>query len=90
MDKGGDGPGNRSYYQSNMTEGKGMGVSEDESARLARHDEQITTLFNADIRLERCIEEIRSDLKQYANRLPVWATLLIGALMAVCGWLAAK
>ena len=54
-----------------------MGMSETESARLVRH-----------IRLERCIEEIQADLKQYANRLPKWAMLLIGALMAsAAGWL---
>jgi regulator of replication initiation timing len=47
--------------------------------------EQVKTLFAN-------IGEIKADVKelkeQFANRLPLWATMLIGILMAVCGWFA--
>ncbi len=72
---------------------------------VTRLEEQIKTLFNNQDRLEKdrekdrlwfegCVKELRDDVKaikeQFANRLPVWATLLIALLTAVCGWLAAK
>ncbi len=57
---------------------------------VARIEEQIKTLFSNDTRFEKCVEEIRTDIKQLANRLPVWATLLVALLTAACGWFAAK
>ena len=56
-------------------------MSEQEVARL---QEQIKTLFGD-------VEELKSDVKeiknQLANRLPLWATMLISALTGVIGWL---
>jgi TolA-binding protein len=56
-------------------------VSEQDVARL---QEQIKTLFGD-------VEELKSDVKeiknQLANRLPLWATMLISALTGVIGWL---
>ena len=59
----------------------GGGMSEQDVARL---QEQIKTLFGD-------VEELKSDVKeiknQLANRLPLWATMLISALTGVIGWL---
>ncbi len=56
-------------------------MSEQDVARL---QEQIKTLFGD-------VEELKSDVKeiknQLANRLPLWATMLISALTGVIGWL---
>jgi len=81
------------------TEREGMRVSEEEGIKLARHDEQIVTLFNVQTRLDRdrmedkaffqgCLTEINGKLDKLANRLPLWATILISLLTAACGWLA--
>lgn len=51
---------------------------------VARLQEQIKTLFGD-------VNELKSDIKeikdQLANRLPLWATILISFLTAACGWL---
>jgi len=56
-------------------------VSEQELTRL---QEQIKTLFGD-------VDEVKTDIKeiknQLANRLPLWATVLISALTGVIGWL---
>ena len=56
-------------------------MSEQDVARL---QEQIKTLFGD-------VEELKSDVKeiknQLANRLPLWATMLMSALTGVIGWL---
>lgn len=48
--------------------------------------EQIKTLFNE-------VDELKSDVKdiknQLANRLPLWATVVISLLTGVIGWLVA-
>jgi len=33
-------------------------------------------------------KEIKALKDQFANRLPIWATILIAVLTAICGWLA--
>ena len=59
----------------------GGNMSEQEVARL---QEQIKTLFSD-------VDELKTDVKeikqQLANRLPLWATMLISALTGVIGWL---
>lgn len=75
-------------------------MSQEEVARL---QEQIKTLFAGQERLEKdqtdfeaetrkTVTDIYNEIKalkdQFANRLPLWATMLIGLLMAVIGWLA--
>ena len=56
-------------------------MSEQDVARL---QEQIKTLFGD-------VDELKSDVKeiktQLANRLPLWATLLISLLTGAIGWL---
>ena len=56
-------------------------MSEQEVARL---QEQIRTLFGD-------VEELKSDVKeiknQLANRLPLWATILMSLLTGAIGWL---
>jgi hypothetical protein len=56
-------------------------MSEQDVARL---QEQIKTLFGD-------VEELKSDVKeiknQLANRLPLWATVLISFLTGTIGWL---
>jgi len=56
-------------------------VSEQDIARL---QEQIKTLFGD-------VDELKTDVKeikqQLANRLPLWATMLISVLTGVIGWL---
>ena len=56
-------------------------MSEQDVARL---QEQIKTLFND-------VDEVRTDIKeikhQLANRLPLWATVLISVLTGTIGWL---
>ena len=51
---------------------------------IARLQEQIKTLFND-------VDELKADVKeikqQLANRLPLWATMLISVLTGVIGWL---
>jgi len=71
--------------------------------RVARHDEQIKTLFGCAERVKtrlekhesedgvvvnKIMDEIKAIRADYANRLPVWTTLLLGVLMAALGWLA--
>jgi len=54
---------------------------------VARIQEQIKTLFG-DVAEVKCdIKEIRDNL---ANRLPLWATMLISMLVGVCGWLVGR
>jgi hypothetical protein len=56
-------------------------MSEQDVARL---QEQIKTLFGD-------VEELKSDVKeiknQLANRLPLWATILMSLLTGAIGWL---
>lgn len=56
-------------------------MSEQELTRL---QEQIKTLFGD-------VDELKTDVKeikhQLANRLPLWATVLISALTGTIGWL---
>lgn len=61
-----------------------MGVSDQETARL---QEQVKTLFNDISELKCDVGKIKEDL---ANRLPVWATLALSMLTALCGFLGAK
>lgn len=56
-------------------------VSEQEIARL---QEQIKTLFGDVNELKEDVKEIK---QQLANRLPLWATMLISVLTGVIGWL---
>ena len=72
---------------------------------VARLQEQIKTLFASQERIEKnqsefevetrsMVNDIYKEIKvlkdQFANRLPVWATLAISALMGLCGFLAAR
>ena len=56
-------------------------MSEQEVARL---QEQIKTLFGDVNDLKEDVKEIK---QQLANRLPLWATMLISVLTGVIGWL---
>lgn len=56
-------------------------VSEQDIARL---QEQIKTLFGDVNELKEDVKEIK---QQLANRLPLWATVLISALTGAIGWL---
>lgn len=51
---------------------------------IARLQEQIKALYHD-------VEELKIDIKeiktQLANRLPLWATMLISALTGIVGWL---
>ena len=51
---------------------------------IARLQEQIKTLFGDVNELKEDVKEIKSQL---ANRLPLWATMLISALTGAIGWL---
>jgi len=51
---------------------------------IARLQEQIKTIFSDVDELKEDIKEIK---QQLANRLPLWATMLISALTGVIGWL---
>ena len=77
-------------------------MSDQEVTRL---QEQIKTLFASQTRIEKAqedfekesratVNEIYTEIKalkdQFANRLPVWATMLIGFLMAALGWFAGR
>ena len=66
---------------------EGMGVSDQETKEIAELQQQVKTLFNT-------VGELKSDVKeikeQLANRLPLWATTIIGILTGVCGFLAAR
>ncbi|MDD3899184.1 MAG: hypothetical protein PHE82_09600 [Syntrophomonadaceae bacterium] len=77
-------------------------MSEQEVARL---QEQIKTLFAGQGRIEKnqnefeaetrnTVNDIYKEIKalkdQFANRLPLWATTLIGILTGLCGFLAAR
>jgi len=70
---------------------------------VTRLQEQVKSLFNAQEKLENNLEQHERDDKQtfaevlkrmdemhksFQNRLPPWATAVIGILMAACGWLA--
>jgi len=70
-----------------------------ENQDIARIQEQIITLFKNDenhkadmkdtnIRLETTVRELTQKIDQFANRLPNWASILIGCLMGVIGYLA--
>ena len=63
---------------------EGMKLSNEDIARI---EEQVKTLFNDVAELK---EDVRCIKDQLANRLPVWATLAISALMGLCGFLGAK
>jgi hypothetical protein len=51
---------------------------------VVRLQEQIKTIFND-------VDELKTDVKeikqQLANRLPLWATVLISVLTGTIGWL---
>lgn len=51
---------------------------------VVRLQEQIKTIFND-------VDELKTDVKeikqQLANRLPLWATILISMLTGTIGWL---
>jgi len=51
---------------------------------VARLQEQIKTLFGDVNELKEDVKEIK---QQLANRLPLWATMLISVLTGVIGWL---
>ena len=51
---------------------------------IARLQEQIKTLFNDVSELKEDIKEIKAQL---ANRLPLWATVLMSLLTGAIGWL---
>jgi len=51
---------------------------------IARLQEQIKTLFGDVNELKEDVKEIK---QQLANRLPLWATMLISVLTGVIGWL---
>jgi acyl-[acyl carrier protein]--UDP-N-acetylglucosamine O-acyltransferase len=51
---------------------------------IARLQEQIKTIFSDVDELKEDVKEIK---QQLANRLPLWATMLISALTGVIGWL---
>jgi acyl-[acyl carrier protein]--UDP-N-acetylglucosamine O-acyltransferase len=59
----------------------GWNMSEQDIARL---QEQIKTIFSDVDELKEDVKEIK---QQLANRLPLWATMLISALTGVIGWL---
>ena len=54
---------------------------------IVRLQEQIKTLFGDVSELKVDIKEIKDQL---ANRLPLWATVLISFLTCVIGWICAK
>ena len=51
---------------------------------VARIQEQIKTLFGDVTELKEDVKEIKNQL---ANRLPLWATVLMSMLTGACGWL---
>lgn len=51
---------------------------------VTRLQEQIRTLFNDVGELKEDVKEIK---QQLANRLPLWATVLISVLTGAIGWL---
>ncbi len=51
---------------------------------MARLQEQIRTLFSDVGELKEDVKEIK---QQLANRLPLWATVLISVLTGAIGWL---
>ncbi len=59
----------------------GWNMSEQDIARL---QEQIKTIFSDVDELKEDVKEIK---QQLANRLPLWATMLISALTGIIGWL---
>lgn len=63
--------------------GEGIGVSEQDIARL---QEQIKTLFGDVTELKEDVKEIKAQL---ANRLPLWATVIMSVLTGIIGWLLA-
>ena len=62
-------------------------MSEQDAKEITELQQQVITLFNVVGELKCDIKEIREEL---ANRLPLWATTLIGILTGVCGFMAAK
>ena len=67
-----------------------MVLSDQEVTRL---EEQVKTLFVGQARIEKSLEDFKIDIykeikelkEQFANRLPLWATLLISILTAGLG-----
>ena len=51
---------------------------------IARIQEQIKMIFSDVDELKEDVKEIK---QQLANRLPLWATMLISVLTGVIGWL---
>ena len=54
----------------------------------ARHDADIVGLQKETARLHEVDDQQWTAINQIRNRLPTWATLLLGILMGVIGWLA--
>lgn len=56
---------------------------------IARIEEQIVTLFKNDERMERAVEKLGYDVQEikdeFANRLPIWATIVLSILTASLG-----
>jgi hypothetical protein len=65
-----------------------------ELEEITRMQEQIITLFKNEEKMDRYVDRIQKDVEElkryFANRLPIWATMLIGILMATCGWFAGR
>ena len=61
---------------------------------VARLQEQIRTLFGNVDELKENIKEIRGDIKeikeQLANRLPLWATVIMSTITGTIGWLISR
>lgn len=53
---------------------------------IARLQEQIKTLFGDVTELKEDVKEIKTQL---ANRLPLWATVIMSVLTGIIGWLLA-
>lgn len=51
---------------------------------VIRLQEQVKTIFSM---IEDLCKKVEALQRDYANRLPLWATMLIGLLTAAVGWL---
>ena len=63
---------------------------------VTRLEEQVKTLFAGQARIEKSLEDFKTDIykeikelkEQFANRLPLWTTALISLLTAAVVWFA--
>lgn len=71
--------------------GEGMGLSQEDIITLKEDVSQLKaenkTLFNVVAELKGDVKDLKEN---FANRLPLWATTLIGILTGLCGFLAAR